>query len=56
VAENVAALHGGLVAIKEMKVRATDGTSGYLDDRVAGMLDLRIWNSVYSDVAFSVPA
>ena len=55
-AENVAALHGRLVAVKEMKVRAADGTGRYLDNCVAGMLDLRIRNRVYPDVAFSVPA
>jgi hypothetical protein len=55
-AEDVAALHGRLIAVKKMEVRAADGTRGDLDDGVAGMLDLRIRNRVNLDVAFSVPA
>ena len=56
VAEDVAALHGRLVSVEQMKVRAADRTRGDLDDRVAGVLDLRIRNRVDPDVAFSVPA
>jgi hypothetical protein len=55
-AEDVAALHGRLVSVEQMKVGAADGAGGDLDDRVAGMLNLRIRNRVYPDVAFSVPA
>jgi hypothetical protein len=55
VAEDVSALHGRLVAVEEMKVGTADGAGGD-PDRVAGMLDLRIRNGVYPDVAFSVPA
>jgi hypothetical protein len=55
-AEDVAALHGRLVAVKEMKVRAADSTCGDLDDRVARVVDLRIRNRVHPDVTFSVPA
>ena len=54
--EDVAAFHGRLVAVQQMEVGAADGAGGDLDDRVAGMLDLRIRNRVYPDVAFSVPA
>ena len=54
--EDVAAFHGRLVAVQQVEVGAADGAGGDLDDRVAGMLDLRIRNSVYPDVAFSVPA
>jgi hypothetical protein len=39
-----------------MKVGAADRAGRDLDDRVAGVLDLRIWNSIYPDVALSVPA
>ena len=56
VAENVAALHGGLIAVEEMKVRTANGTCRDLDDRIAGMLDLRVGNSIDADVPFSVPA
>jgi hypothetical protein len=56
VAEDVSAFHGRLVAVQQMEVRAADGASGYLDDRVAGVLDLRIRNGVHPNVAFSVPA
>jgi hypothetical protein len=56
VAENVTPLHRWLVTVEEVKVRPTDGAGGDLDDRIAGMLYLGIRNSIYSDVAFSVPA
>jgi hypothetical protein len=56
VAENVAPLHGGLIPIKEMKVRATDRAGGYFDDSIARMLNLWIGDSVYPDVTFSMPA
>jgi hypothetical protein len=56
VAEDVAALHGGLVAVEEMKVGAANGAGGDLDDRIAGMLDLGIGNRIDPNVAFSVPA
>ena len=56
VTENIAALHGGLVAVKQMKIRAADGASGDFDDRVAGMLNFWIRYGIYPDVAFSVPA
>jgi hypothetical protein len=56
VTENIAALHDGLVAVEQMKIRAADGASGDLDDRVAGMLNFRIRYGIYPDVAFSVPA
>jgi hypothetical protein len=56
VAENVAALHGRLVTVEEMKVRAADGTGSYLDDRIARMLDLGIGDRIDPNVAFSVPA
>jgi hypothetical protein len=55
-AEDVAALHGRLVSVKQMKVGAADGAGRYLNDCVAGMLDLRIRNRVDPDIAFSVPA
>ncbi|MDO8945020.1 MAG: hypothetical protein Q7U75_17700 [Desulfobacterales bacterium] len=55
-AENIAALHGRLVAIEQMKVGAADGTGRYPDDRIARMLDLGIGDRIDPDVAFSVPA
>jgi hypothetical protein len=55
-AEDVAALHGRLVSVEQMKVGAADRASGDLDDSVARVLDLRIRNRVHPDVAFSVPA
>jgi hypothetical protein len=56
VAENIAALHGRLVAVEEMKVRAADGAGSDLDDRIARVLDFWIGNRIDPDVAFSVPA
>jgi hypothetical protein len=56
VAKDIALLHRRLVAVKQMEVRATDGATRYLDDRVAGMLNLGVWNGVDTDVAFSMPA
>jgi hypothetical protein len=56
VAEDVAALHGRLVSVEQVKVRAADRTRGDLDDRVPRVVDLRIRNRVHPDVAFSVPA
>jgi hypothetical protein len=56
VAENVAALHRRLVAVEKMKIGTADGAGRDLDNRVTGVLDLGIRNSVYSNVAFSVPA
>ena len=56
VAEDVAALHGGLVAVEEMKVGPADRARRDLDDGIPRMLDLRIRNRVHSNVAFSVPA
>jgi hypothetical protein len=44
VAEDVAALHGRVVSVEEVKVRAADRTRGDLDDRVARVADLRIRN------------
>jgi hypothetical protein len=56
VAKDIATLHGGLIAVEEMKVGAADGASGDLDERVARVLDLWIRNCIDPDVAFSVPA
>jgi hypothetical protein len=55
VAEYVPAFHGRLIAVEEMEVRAADGAGGDLDDCIAWMLDLRIGNFIYPNVAFSVP-
>jgi len=55
-AEDVAALHGRLVSVEQMKVGAADGAGRDLNDSVARVLDLGIRNSIYPDVAFSVPA
>ena len=44
------------VSVEQMKVGAADGAGRDLNDCVAGMLDLRIRNRVYPDVAFSAPA
>jgi hypothetical protein len=52
--ENVAPLHGGLIPIKEMKIRAADGAGGDLDDGVARMLDLWVGDGIYPDVAFGI--
>jgi len=54
--ENIPALHGGLIAVKQMKVGTTDRTGGDLDDGIAGVLDFGVGNGVYPNVAFSVPA
>jgi hypothetical protein len=56
VAEDVAALHGRLITIKQMEIRAADSTRRDLYNGVAGMLDLRIRDRIDPDVAFSVPA
>jgi hypothetical protein len=53
--ENIAALHGGLIAVKQMKVGTTDRASGDLDDRISRMLDLGVGNRVNANVAFAVP-
>jgi hypothetical protein len=50
--KDVAAFHGGLVAVQQVEGGAADGASGDLDDRVAGMLDLRIRNGIHPNVAF----
>jgi hypothetical protein len=54
VAENVTPLHRWLVTVEEVKVGPADSAGGDLDDRLSGYLGIR--NSIYSDVAFSVPA
>ena len=56
VAEDVAGLHGGLVAIQQVKVRPADRAGGYFDDRIARVLDLGIRDGVDTDIAFTVPA
>jgi len=53
--KDVVAFHGRLVAVERVEVGTTDGAGRDLDDRIAGMPDLRIRNSVHPNVAFSVP-
>ena len=54
-AENIAALHRRLIAVEQVQVGAADRAGGDPDDRVAGVLDLRIRNSVDADVTLPVP-
>jgi hypothetical protein len=53
--ENIAALHRGLVAIKQMQIGTTDGAGGDLDDGISRMLYLGIWNRIDANIAFAVP-
>jgi hypothetical protein len=53
--EDIAALHGGLIAVKQMKVGTTDRTSSDLDDRISRMLNLGVGNGVDANVTFAVP-
>ena len=55
-AEDITALHGRLVAVEQMEVGSADRARRDLDDGIPRMLDLRIRNRVYPNVAFSVPA
>jgi hypothetical protein len=55
-AEDIAAFHGRLKAVEQMKVRAADSAGRDLDDRVARVLYFRVGDRVDTNVAFSVPA
>ena len=54
--ENIPALHCRLVAVEEVEVGAADCAGCDLDYRIARVLDFRVGNGVYPNVAFSVPA
>ena len=54
-ADDVAGLHAGHEAVVEVQVGAADRAARDLDDRVAGILDLRVGNSVAADVRGAVP-
>jgi hypothetical protein len=55
-AKNVSALHGRLVAVQQMEVRAANRAGGDLDDHIARVLDYGIGNGVNADIALPVPA
>ena len=55
-AEDVATFHRGLVAVQQVEVGPTNGTSGDLDDGVMGILNLWIRDRVDPHVTFAVPA
>ena len=55
VAEDVAGQHGGDEVVEEVKVGAADRAARHLDDRIAGILDLRIRHRVVTDVLLAVP-
>src|SRR3954447_6203254 len=55
VANDVAGLHAGHVAVVEMQVRAADCRARDLDDGVARMLDLRVGNGVAADIFRGMP-
>jgi hypothetical protein len=56
VTENIPGLHGGLIAVQQVKIRTAYRTRGNLDDRVPRMMDLWVRNGVYTNVAFAMPA
>src|SRR4051794_27245169 len=41
--------------MKEMEVRATDRAARHFDDRIPGVLDLRIGDAIAPDILFAVP-
>jgi hypothetical protein len=56
VAYDVAGLHAWHEAVVEMQIGTANRAARHLDDGVARVLDLRIRNSVATDVLFPVPA
>ena len=56
VAEDVAALHRGLIAVEQMQVGAANRAGRDLDHGVAGVLDPWVGNGIDADIALSVPA
>jgi len=56
VAQDVSALHCGLITIQQMQVRATDRACGNFDNGVPRMFDLRIRDAIDTNVAMAVPA
>jgi hypothetical protein len=56
VTHDIAVLHAGHVAVVEMQVGAADRATRHLDDGVARMFDLGIWNLIATDVLRAVPA
>jgi hypothetical protein len=56
VAEDIARLHGGDVAIVEVQVAAADGCPRDADDRIAGIDNLRIPDRVYLNFFGTHPA
>ena len=55
-AQNIAAFHGGLIAVVQMQVRPTDSARRDLDDCITGMFDDWIGDCIDAYVAMSVPA
>jgi hypothetical protein len=54
-AEDISLLHGRLVAVQEVQVRAADCARRYLEDCIAGMLDPGIRDGVHANVALTMP-
>mgnify|MGYP000439170384 CR=1 FL=1 len=55
-AEDIALLHGGHVAIEQMKIRAADGSRCYANDGVGRGEDNRVGNVIDAHIVLSVPA
>ena len=55
VTQDVAGLHSRHHAVIDVQIGTADRTGRNLDDRVAGMLDLRVRYAFAADVLFSVP-
>jgi hypothetical protein len=55
-ADDVAALHRWNDAAIDVEVGAADGTGRHPNDRVARILDLRIWHLFATHVSFAVPS
>lgn len=55
VSHDVAGQHRRDEVVEQMQVRAADGATGYLDDGIARLLDLRVSDGVAADVFLAVP-
>ena len=55
-AEHVAALHRGNHAVIDVEVGTADRAGGDFDDRVAGVLDLRVGHALAANVMLAVPS
>ena len=56
VTENVATLHGRLIAVQKMEVGTADRAGRDFNNRVARMLNFRVGYSVDPHIPFTVPA